>query len=60
MIQQQLAEGRLVIRETAQDGPRSHMLMYAWRSRQQGRGLDWFRGRLARPDDAIQWCSAQD
>jgi len=59
MIQQQLAEGRLVIRETAQDGPRSHMLMYAWRSRQQGRGLDWFRQRLSRPNDAIQWCSAQ-
>jgi hypothetical protein len=35
------------------------MMLYAWRSRQQGKGLDWFRERLSRSDDSIQWFGAQ-
>jgi len=60
MIRRELAEGRLVIKETVHGFSDRHMMLYAWRSRQQGKGLDWFRERLSRPDDSIQWLGAQD
>jgi hypothetical protein len=31
------------------------MLFYAWRSRQQGLGLEWFRGRLKQEDRRPNW-----
>jgi DNA-binding transcriptional LysR family regulator len=55
MIGSDLAEGRLVVKETVHGITNRHMLFYAWRSRQQGRGLDWFRERLSRQDEGPDW-----
>jgi DNA-binding transcriptional LysR family regulator len=53
MIKQDLQEGRLVVRETAEGGHRV-MFLYAWRSRQPGLGLNWFIDRLT-SSDSIDW-----
>lgn len=54
MIQEDLEQGRLVIRETT-EGWHRVMLFYAWRSRQQGLGLEWFLRRLKQEDRRPEW-----
>jgi DNA-binding transcriptional LysR family regulator len=53
MIREDLRNGKLVIRETT-EGAHKVMLLFAWRSRQPGLGLEWFVDRLT-GSDPIDW-----
>jgi len=46
MIEQDLAQGLLIIKETEDGMSSRHMLYYAWRTRHQGKALAWFKNHL--------------
>ena len=46
MIEQDLAQGLLIIKETEDGTSSRHMLYYAWRTRHQGKALAWFKNHL--------------
>ncbi|HEB98683.1 MAG TPA: LysR family transcriptional regulator [Thiotrichales bacterium] len=55
MIEEDLAEGRLVIKATEDGTSIRHRLYYAWRTRHQGKALAWFRERLC--EEGVDWFS---
>ena len=58
MIAGDLSAGRLVTRATEDAGTGRHALCYAWRTRNTGKALAWFRERLCREEGGIDWFSA--
>ncbi|WJW76440.1 LysR family transcriptional regulator [Thiohalobacter sp. IOR34] len=55
MIEEDLAEGRLVIKATEDGTSIRHRLYYVWRTRHQGKALAWFRERLC--GEGVDWFS---
>ena len=55
LIESDLAAGRLVAKATDQGAGHRVAVAYAWSNRHQGRGLAWFRARLAAAARAGDW-----
>jgi len=46
MIEEDIARGHLIVKETEDGTSSRHMLYYAWRTRHQGKALAWFKDLL--------------
>ena len=53
LIAEDIAEGRLIVKETEDGGRQRHAIFAAWRTRHPGNGLSWFREQLTSGE--INW-----
>jgi len=58
LIREDIAQGRLVIKETEDGMSSTHTICYAWRSRQQGMVMEWLKKRLAAESHSFDWLSS--
>ena len=58
LIAKDIAAGELIVKATEEGSSTRHMLYYAWRTRHQGKALDWFRERLCGPEEPFEWFAA--
>jgi len=56
LIAEDVAAGHLIVKATEDGvGSRRHTLCYAWRTRHQGKALDWFKEQLYGDDSGFDW-----
>jgi DNA-binding transcriptional LysR family regulator len=55
LIREDIAQGRLVVKETEDGMSSAHTVCYAWRSKQQGKAMEWFKKRLTAESHGYDW-----
>ncbi len=55
LVSDDISEGRLIVKETEDEGSTLHPLYCVWPTRHQGKALTWFKETLRRDDKKLDW-----
>ncbi|NQY26344.1 MAG: LysR family transcriptional regulator [Piscirickettsiaceae bacterium] len=57
MVSSDISEGRLIVKETEDEGNSLHSLYCVWPTHHQGKALAWFKEHLSKEAENINWFS---